>query len=66
MAKQQRMAALTAACMVGAVEPLWGWRGQSLMVGLVIIALGTAATVARRVRTLARRLAERARDGGSS
>ena len=60
MAKQQRMAALTAACLIGAVEPLWGWRGQSLMIGLVVIALGAALTVARRTRTLARRLAARA------
>jgi phosphatidylglycerophosphate synthase len=60
MAKQHRMAALTAACLVGAIEPLWGWRGQSLMIGLVVIALGAALTVARRTRTLARRLAERA------
>ncbi len=64
MAKQQRMAALTAACVVAAIEPLWGWRGQSVMVGLVIIALGAAATVARRTRTLARRLAERAPESG--
>jgi phosphatidylglycerophosphate synthase len=66
MAKPHRMAALTAACLVGAVEPLWGWRGQSLMIGLVVIALGAAVTVARRTRTLARRLAARARDGGSA
>ena len=62
MAKPQRMAALTAACLVGALEPLWGWRGQSLMIGLVVIALGAALTVARRTRTLARRLADRARE----
>jgi phosphatidylglycerophosphate synthase len=66
MAKQQRMAALTAACLVGAIEPLWGWRGQSLMIGLALIALGAAATVVRRTRTLARRLAARASEGGSA
>ena len=65
MAKPQRMAALTAACLVGAVEPLWGWRGQALMIGLAVIALGAALTVARRTRTLARRLAERAREAKS-
>jgi phosphatidylglycerophosphate synthase len=64
MAKPQRMAALTVATLVGAIEPLWGWRGQALVLGLVVIALGAALTVARRVRTLARRLADRARDGG--
>ena len=71
MAKPQRMAALTIASLVGAMEPLWGWRGQALMIGLVVIALGAALTVVRRVRTLARRLAERARQspgarGGSA
>lgn len=63
MAKPQRMAALTIACLVAAAEPLWGWRGQSLMIGLVVIALGTALTVARRTRTLARRLAEKSQGG---
>jgi phosphatidylglycerophosphate synthase len=62
MAKPHRMAVLTAACVAGAVEALWGWHGQSLMIGLVVIALGAALTVARRTRTLARRLAERARE----
>ncbi len=60
MAKPQRMAALTVACIVSAVEPLWGWRGVSLLIALVVIALGTALTLARRTRTLARRLAEEA------
>jgi phosphatidylglycerophosphate synthase len=62
MAKPHRMAVLTAACVAGAVEALWGWHGQSLMIGLVVIALGAAVTVALRTRTLARRLAERARE----
>jgi hypothetical protein len=60
------MAALTAACLVGAIEPLWGWRGQSLMIGLALIALSAAATLVRRTRTLARRLAARASEGGSA
>jgi phosphatidylglycerophosphate synthase len=65
-AKPQRMGALTLAALVGAVEPIWGWRGQSLMIGLVVIALGTALTLARRTRTLARRLAGRQAEGGNS
>jgi phosphatidylglycerophosphate synthase len=68
-AKQQRMLALVAACALSAVEPLWGWHGQSMLIALAIIALGTAFTTARRTRTLAIRLAERARQqeppGGS-
>ena len=59
MAKQQRMAALTVACLVSALEPLWGWRGETLMITLVIVALGTAFTAYRRTRTLARRLADK-------
>jgi hypothetical protein len=60
MAKPHRMAALTVACTASALEPLWGWRGVSLMIGLGVIALGAALTLVRRTRTLARRLADRA------
>lgn len=59
-AKPQRMAALTLIAAVGALEPLWGWEGQSLVIGLGLIAIGTLATVARRTLTLARRLNDRA------
>ena len=61
-AKQQRMAAITVACGISAVEPLWGWRGQALMLTLAVVAAGTAFTAARRTRTLARRLAARANE----
>ena len=57
MAKPHRMAALTATCVVAAVEPLWDWHGQTLVIGLAIIVLGTIWTAARRTRTLAARLA---------
>jgi phosphatidylglycerophosphate synthase len=59
MAKPQRMALLTLACVVAAVEPLWGWRGQTLLAALALIVVGTLLTIARRTRTLARRLAQR-------
>ena len=59
-AKPQRMAALTLTAVVAAVEGFWGWEGQSLVIGLGIIAVGTLATIARRTLTLARRLKERA------
>jgi phosphatidylglycerophosphate synthase len=58
-AKPQRMAALTAAAAVSAFEPLWGWRGQTLLIALAIIALGALVTVARRTLTLAGRLKDR-------
>jgi len=60
MAKPHRMAALTIICAVAAFEPLWGWKGQSLMLGLTVIVVGAAWTAIRRTRTLARRLAEAA------
>jgi phosphatidylglycerophosphate synthase len=66
MAKPQRMAALTIACVISALEPLWGWRGQTLLIALATVAIGTAITAARRTRTLARRLADRKYSGGSS
>ena len=66
MAKPHRMAVLTLAVVVSAVEPLWGWHGQSLLIALVGIGLGAALTVARRTRTLARRLAARALEGDAS
>jgi phosphatidylglycerophosphate synthase len=59
MAKPQRMATLTVTCVIAAFEPLWGGRGEIILVGLAIIVLGTALTVARRTRTIARALAER-------
>lgn len=57
MAKPHRMATLTAASVLAALEPLWGWRGEALFVGLLAIALGSIWTIGRRTRTLARRLA---------
>ena len=56
MAKPHRMFALTVACLVSAAEPLWGGGGEMLGIGLVIIAAGTALTVARRTSHLARGL----------
>jgi phosphatidylglycerophosphate synthase len=59
LAKPQRMALLTFASVAAAAEPLWGWRGQCLLIALAIMAVGTLITVARRTLTLARRLAAR-------
>lgn len=56
MAKPHRMAVLTATCLVAVLEPLWGWRGEAVLVGLAAITLGTAWTTVRRTRTLAGRL----------
>jgi len=59
MAKPHRMAALTAACVISAFEPLWGGRGQVLLIALAVIAAGAAWTVVRRVGHLAAGLAKK-------
>lgn len=59
MAKPHRMAALTLACAGSALEPTWNGDGQVLAVGLVVIAAGTAWTVARRTLRLTRALSYR-------
>ena len=64
MAKPQRMAALTITALVSALEGLWGWHGETMMVGLAVIGVGTAITLALRLRRLARRLAERSGQEG--
>ncbi|MDF1873501.1 CDP-alcohol phosphatidyltransferase family protein [Vannielia sp.] len=48
MAKPHRMAALTAGCVLGAVEVVWLATHWALFATLWLIALGTAATVLRR------------------
>lgn len=53
MAKQQRMAVLTAFCVISVVEPLWRGHGQVLFCGLLVVLAGTLVTVARRTRNLA-------------
>ena len=56
MAKQHRMAALTATFLISALEPLWGGSGLVLLIGLLVIVIGTVWTVIRRVAHLAARL----------
>lgn len=60
MAKQHRMAVLTAACVISAAEYLWGWRDETMTLGLGVIVAGAAFTVARRTWRLAARLKLRA------
>ena len=52
MAKPQRMAALTAACGLSALEPLWNGSGQMMLIIMALVTVGTGWTVARRVRNL--------------
>jgi phosphatidylglycerophosphate synthase len=53
MAKPHRMALLTGACVVSALEGLWGWRGETLAIALAVILVGTLVTTARRTLRLA-------------
>ena len=59
MAKQHRMFTLTVATLAAAVESTLGGSPRSIGVGLMIVAAGSIATVARRTRRIARELASR-------
>lgn len=55
MAKQHRMAVVTGAAIVAALEPLWGWDGRVIAVALWVVVIGAAATTVRRaVRIVAK------------
>ncbi|MBP1887425.1 CDP-alcohol phosphatidyltransferase family protein [Sinorhizobium mexicanum] len=58
MAKQHRMATVTAAAAIAILEPLWQGHNEVLAIGLSVVALGAALTAFRRGRTLVRRLKE--------
>jgi phosphatidylglycerophosphate synthase len=60
MAKQHRMALLTLACFASILEVIaTGYQGRILSLGLLIIGLGTALTIIRRLSLIARLLQER-------
>jgi phosphatidylglycerophosphate synthase len=48
MAKQQRMAVMTVACVLSTFEPLIGWHGQVLAFALYVIIAGSIVTLVRR------------------
>lgn len=56
MAKQHRMAILTAACLLAVVEHILWNTDYSLLLGLSVILLGTAATCATRTMDIAKQL----------
>ncbi|KQV20324.1 CDP-diacylglycerol--glycerol-3-phosphate 3-phosphatidyltransferase [Rhizobium sp. Root1203] len=56
MAKQHRMATITAAALISIVEPLWNWQHQVLTAALWLIAAGAAVTALRRSQNLLQRL----------
>ncbi len=60
MAKQHRMATLTLACLLSVLEVIVaGYQGRILGLGLVVIAIGAAITVARRINLIAAQLKRR-------
>lgn len=52
MAKQQRMATVTAGCLLAALEPFVGWNGQVMTAALLVVAVGSLVTMARRLRVV--------------
>jgi phosphatidylglycerophosphate synthase len=56
MAKQHRMALLTAACLGSLIEVPFGYEGRVLTVALGVITLGAVVTFARRLRLTAQEL----------
>jgi phosphatidylglycerophosphate synthase len=56
MAKQQRMAVLTAACVVGAAEWLFTGTGYALIAAAIIIAVGSVVTCITRTLAIAAQL----------
>jgi len=60
MAKPQRMAVLTVACVIGAAELYWSGTRYALVIAALVIAAGSAVTCATRTLAIARALRERA------
>lgn len=56
MAKQHRMATITAAALLSLLEPLWRGQGEVLVAALWLVAAGAAVTAVRRAATIVRGL----------
>ena len=59
MAKQHRMATITAAALLSLLEPLWRGQGEVLEIALWLIAVGAAVTALRRAANIVRGLRAR-------
>ncbi|MBA6418436.1 CDP-alcohol phosphatidyltransferase family protein [Pseudomonas sp. 5Ae-yellow] len=49
MAKQQRMALITIASVLSALDIFWGYQGMVLWISLIVLVVGSAATALRRL-----------------
>ena len=56
MAKQHRMATITAAALLSLLEPLWRGQNEVLLIALGVIAVGAAVTALRRAANIVRPL----------
>ena len=56
MAKQQRMAVMTATCVVGAFAPVWPWLARMIPVALALVVLGCVVTIFRRCHRIAQEM----------
>lgn len=56
MAKQHRMATITAAALLSLAEPLWNGHNQVLVMALWLIAVGAGITAIRRAANIVRKL----------
>lgn len=56
MAKQHRMATITASAVLSLAEPLWNGHNQVLVMALWLIAVGAAITAIRRAANIVRKL----------
>lgn len=59
MAKQHRMATITAAALISLLEPLWRGQNEVLAIALWLIAVGAAVTTLRRAMNIVRGLRAR-------
>jgi hypothetical protein len=56
MAKQQRMAVMPAACVIGAFAPFWPWLTRIIPLALALVVIGCVATIFRRCHRVAREM----------
>jgi phosphatidylglycerophosphate synthase len=59
MGKPQRMATLTAACLVSLFEPLWRGNGQVMALALALVVVGSIAGFFRRLTLICREIGQR-------